>query len=729
MTEKPQAAQKDESEDRNTGDNSPVEQDAGEDRVEKVVAGYRQNVFSSWAVTLKLCTPKQVEDALAEFEAKERRGEKTTLREFFHRIGLRKENMELLFSIKAYMELLEQDKKFGNIAVRNGFVSREVVDSTLALQRKQFAETRSSAKLGDMLVANGDMTEEQKSLVLIVQKRRDPSIYKVIRTVRKNEKDMEKKLDGLLDVMITGDKLTAHIILNYRVDAIFSTAHIKNWLFGKGIKYGVYNSMIDTFLKEMTPGKKYRVAEGQHPVPGKDAAMVYHFQVPDEEEGGGKQGAGDSLEGGNIAFVKKGDLLAEKMPAEEGKPGITVFGQYCAPTSVKDVHIWSGKGVLSDDMLRFYAEEDGFPKLSGKTTLTVEPEFRLYGDLDRKAGSMDLGVNVNVSGTIKSGVRIRCHNLMAGAIEGAFIQATGDVIVKNTINGAHIKAVGNVVAGKEITDAEIRDHGNVTARALKGVRLHAFGDVNVTKEIVESELMISGSCTVKSGGLIPKGKILASKISAREGIRAVDIGMTGTPANELSVGMDFNMDERVASLKEKMAAASKVKREFDNRKQAITAKLSAVETKIEQLEKVRAGVESEFASCEERIEGAREKGDNEMLAVLEDLQCELETKSKASVEALQSYYSFRKKAKQELVEFGRQNRENDEKIGKIIGRIKGCSLRSGGKSVVDVSGMVYETTAVNGVHGGITIDKRLSNVKIEELEVGDSQWKMVAVKR
>ncbi len=730
MPEKPETAMKSQRQSRSTGEDGFADSLRPDDPIHSVLIAYRDNIFCDWAVSLKITTREVVDAALTEFELRERRGESTSLRQFFHGIGLRQENMELLFSIKAYMELQEQDKKFGNIAVRNGFVSREVVDSTLAIQRDRFARTRTSVKLSDILIANGDITEEQRDLVHLVQQRKDPSIYTAIRTVRKNAKEMEKKLDRVLDVMITGDKLTAQIILNYKAKETFTAANIKNWLFGKGVKYGVYTSMIETFLEEMTPGRKYQIAEGQPPVPGRDAALVYHFDLRQEEEDTpGKKGAAAATEEGKIAFVRKGDLLVERIPPEEGKPGITVFGQYCAPVSSRDQQIWSGKGVLSTDNLKFYAEHDGFPKLSGKTTLTVEPEFRHYGDLDAKSGNITLGVDVNVSGTIRSGVKIRCHNLLADAIEGAVIEATGDVTVKNAIRGAFIKAVGNVTAGKEIVDAEIRDHGNVTARSLSGVKLQAFGDVIVSKEIVDSQMMISGACTVKSGGLISRGKILGSMISAREGIRTVDIGMAGTPPNKLRVGMDFNMEECIAVLKEKMATAGETKGTLEKRRKAIGEKLTGVEAKMAGLEKIRKSVESEFSSCAERIEAAEKKGDKERLAMLEDLQYELETKSKASLEALETYEAFRSGANGELSELDEKIRDSDERIGKIAGRIKSCSERLGGKPVVEASGMVHKSTVIKGVHEGITLEKSIANVKIEELKIADSQWKMVAVAR
>jgi len=63
------------------------------------------------------------------------------------------------------------DRRFGMIAIKRGFATRKEVDSALYLQKREFAEKKSSARIGNILVKTGVLTKEQKDTVLSIQNR------------------------------------------------------------------------------------------------------------------------------------------------------------------------------------------------------------------------------------------------------------------------------------------------------------------------------------------------------------------------------------------------------------------------------------------------------------------------------------------------------------------------------------------------------------------------------
>ncbi len=743
MTENEQFIIGEEAETAVDADGNLLDRTLLEQQIRRTLGEYRANMFCVWAEKLDIASRQTIDDALAEFEERERAGTRTTLREFFHRIGIRKEQMGLLLSVKSYLEQLEKDKRFGNIAIKNGFVTREVVNTALTLQREEFRQHHASTRLGDMLVDNGDMTEEQRDLVLIVQSKKDPSVKSVVRTIRRNEREMEKKLNRLMDLTVSEDKLTAHIRLKFQTEEKFETAHIKNWLFAKEIRYGVYDTLIQEMLKERTPGKRYQVSEGQYPVPGRDAAVVYHFENDRKSPGEGGFEAGEnphgevgeqgdplfSLEDGKIPHVSKGDLLAVKTPPEPGKPGINVFGKHLPPRSVEDIQIWTGKGVYSEDRLSFYADVDGFPKLSGNTTITVEPEYQIGGDVDGESGDIIFADDVNIEGTVKGGVRIRCRNLTAHEILDAHIEATGNVRVKTGIRGAEIRALGDVSAETGIENTVLKDHGNIKAQYLKEVTLAAFGDVTVSKEIVDSNLVISGTCTVRSGGLAGRGTIAGSSITARGGIRAAHIGTPGASPCELTIGIDVLMEERIETLKKKLTAAVAMKNRHEKELAALDREIATVDERIIHMEKVRESVTFEIDACRKRLDSAEKKDDRELSAHIENELFEFQAKSTASIEALESYYLNRNEIRRGTDGILEKLEISRERIKSILGRIEDCSRNGDGKATVEVDGIIHEATTINGVHGGITLARRLSGVTIEEVRTPDSLWKMMATRK
>ena len=59
-------------------------------------------------------------------------------------------------------QLLE--RKFGMIAIRKGFATRQQIDQALALQKRSLSIEGELKLIGDILVDNGIINEEQKML-------------------------------------------------------------------------------------------------------------------------------------------------------------------------------------------------------------------------------------------------------------------------------------------------------------------------------------------------------------------------------------------------------------------------------------------------------------------------------------------------------------------------------------------------------------------------------------
>jgi hypothetical protein len=72
------------------------------------------------------------------------------------------------------------------------------------------------------------------------------------------------------------------------------------------------------------------------------------------------------------------------------------------------------------------------------------------------------------------------------------------------------------------------------------------GDMAVEKEIIESTIEANGRC------LINDGIIIASTISAKMGITAMDIGTQASRSSELVVGIDQQMEREINAIKEEI---------------------------------------------------------------------------------------------------------------------------------------------------------------------------------
>ncbi len=697
-----------------------------EQEIHDILREYRENVFCKWAVILEITTVEILEASLLEFGEMERAGKRTTLREFFNSVGIKKKQMGLLLAVKAYLEQLEKDKKFGNIAISNGFVSPEVVKSTLAIQMADFKKHKKSTKLGDMLVERGEMTEEQRDLVLVVQKRKDPGIENVVRTVRKNEAETEKKLDHLLSLSLSHDKLIAYIGTQAPIPPEIKETEINNWLFNKNIKFGIYNAKITEFLRENTPGKMYKIAESQYPVPGKDASVVYHFDTGFVRLNGSKSDdAGENPgERRKIPSVKVGDLLGEKIPREVGKPGINLHGKKIEPDPALDIHLWSGNGVYSPDRLRFYAEISGLPRLSRKNTITVEPEFQVVGDVDASTGNISFDNDVHITGTVRDGIRIRCNNLKAREILDAEIQATGNVDVIKMIRDAVISATFDSTLSAESPSEESHEYGNINAKSIKNTRITAFGNLRAEKEIVDSQIVLSGVCKVRSKGYTIEGRIVGSRVSAMYGINAVDIGSPGTSPSELNVGMDVNIQEKKKELSKELDITVKLRNQLTRNMEGYNDDLKETLEKISQMEQVLENSKQDQDTLKRSIADFTRRGDKERRAHAEEQLSEIDSKAAAAKDALGNYHDLKDRFKAKIAKLGDQIRRVTVDMERIDARsLENLQVREG-VAVVEVTGTIWKDTVVNGIHSSITLDRNHRNVRIKEELVTPGKWEM-----
>jgi hypothetical protein len=73
---------------------------------------------------------------------------------------------DAILSRQNRLEIKDEDVQFGTIAVREGYASQESVDQALEIQLKEFEQKKQITLLGDILVASGDLTNEQLQSIL-----------------------------------------------------------------------------------------------------------------------------------------------------------------------------------------------------------------------------------------------------------------------------------------------------------------------------------------------------------------------------------------------------------------------------------------------------------------------------------------------------------------------------------------------------------------------------------
>ncbi len=298
-------------------------------------------------------------------------------------------------------------------------------------------------------------------------------------------------------------------------------ADILELLKEKQIAYGLVEDItIESWIEKSFEGEIV-IARGEDPVPGYDGKVKFNFETEFTNPGKiNEDGSIDFTQRGDIPFVNKGEVMAVKKAAKEGKVGIDIAGNPIQVPEVIDPVFTAGSGTeLSEDELTITAAIDGQPNLDAMGSVTVNPELAIPGDVDFETGNIDFKGNIVVNGTIKEGFTVKGVNLMAKEIQGATIELSGDL---------------NISAG--VTDAKISTQGNIYAKFINNSNIMTFGNLEISKEIIDSDIISSGSCQNQAG------HIITSRITAKMGIEAGKIGTASAKPAKLKVGIDKHLE-------------------------------------------------------------------------------------------------------------------------------------------------------------------------------------------
>ncbi len=273
----------------------------------------------------------------------------------------------------------------------------------------------------------------------------------------------------------------------------YTIEEAKSILKSRGIVYGILEEELIKAISEGT-GKSVVVAKGQEPVDGTNDALVPKFKNNDHlVEVNGRV---DFYSIGKIASVEEGELVAEKVPGDEGKPGINILGAKTNQRRGRKYNLTAGKGTtISEDGLKIYAKTQGRPDIKG-WVVNVNEVYEIKNDVDVSTGNIEFVGDVVIKGNIKEGMKVRAGNdvILLGNITGGEIIAGGNVTVKNNIIGSTIKAGYNDFMNTNIIESlekitKMLDEIFFAAEMLKntGKLTNIYRDGQIIKLLIDTK--------------------------------------------------------------------------------------------------------------------------------------------------------------------------------------------------------------------------------------------------
>ena len=355
--------------------------------------------------------------------------------------------------------------------------------------------------------------------------------------------------DVVIGVEVTKDEMKGSIVVSppsmSGSEASFDM--IRRAILQQGVVEACINDdKIREFVDNPVYNNPYEVAAAIEPVDGHDAYISYNFETDPKKLKAqvDEEGKVDYKKLNNIQNVIADQPLAQKIPAERGKGGKTLFGRYLEAKNGKDIQIQLGANVKLDrDGVTIKAEIDGEVMLvNGK--VTVEP-VKYLDAVNVKTGDVKFVGTVVIKGNVQEGYKVEATNIeVNGIVDKSRLEATGNIIVRQGIFG---KGEGYIKAGKSLWAKFINDT-----------------TVEVEENVIVNDSIVNSSVTAMKNIVLrgKKAQIIGGHLMATEEICARKVGSPGGGTETiLEVGVDPRAKRRLEELQNMQAKATK---EYEN---------------------------------------------------------------------------------------------------------------------------------------------------------------------
>lgn len=312
------------------------------------------------------------------------------------------------------------------------------------------------------------------------------------------------------------------------------------------ISSGILESNIRNGLENNLYCTDIAIAEGTAPRQGTDAIIEYYFNTdlntkPTQRE----DGSVDFFNLNTVNHCRKGDVLARLIPEDAGEYGVNILGNKIKPRDVKKVALkYSNNIQISEDKTVLTSLVDGHVTLvDGKVFVGNLLELE---NVDNSTGNVEYEGSVKVNGNVMSNfsVRVRGDIIVDGVVEGAYLEAGGNIVIARGMNG--------------MSKGSLKAEGNIIAKYLENVSASAGGYI-ATGSILHCEVMAGDEITVDG----KRGFITGGRVCATKQIKVKNLGSPMGASTVVEVGADPVVKQRFLNLQKEVAEVVKAIRSVE----------------------------------------------------------------------------------------------------------------------------------------------------------------------
>lgn len=261
------------------------------------------------------------------------------------------------------------------------------------------------------------------------------------------------------------------------------------------IVYGIDAEAIRKFIAKREYCTDFVIAQGKPPIQGYDARIEYYFETdPRIKPTLLEDGSVDFFHLNTLVQCQKGQILARLFQANAGEPGFAVHGDIIKPREVKRASLKYGKNITIDENKTVLTSNvDGHVTLVNDTVF-VSDVYEVT-NVDNTSGDIEYEGSIKVKGNITTNFTVKAKGnvLIDGVVEGARVEAGGDIIIARGMNGMN---KGQLIAGGNVVSKFLE---NCTVRASGYVETESILHCNVASE---NEVILTGRKAFITGGKV-----------------------------------------------------------------------------------------------------------------------------------------------------------------------------------------------------------------------------------
>lgn len=357
----------------------------------------------------------------------------------------------------------------------------------------------------------------------------------------------KEPVDAKINLTISKDHMTATATVSPPENggAEISEKMLEECLKEKGVLEEFFNSGIKMLCTFKLYNKPADVAKGKPAIDGKDGSVEELFKrehtICLETD---ENGLVNYKNLNNLRIVKKGTVICKITLPENPVDGKNLFGKTVHGRAGRAAKVRIGKNMsLSDDGTELSAACDG-NLCYHRDAFFVDEALHIPADVDNAIGNIDFCGNIIIDGGVREGFSVKSDKdiTINGAVEGAFIHAKGNIILKKGINGM----------GRGLLKAD----GDIRSKFLENCMVNSAGSV-ITECVINSRVTAEDEILVENG----KGTIVGGTCTARNKIKAKYIGSPASVETKIVLGASPDVISQKIKLVRKIDEA---KKQIDN---------------------------------------------------------------------------------------------------------------------------------------------------------------------